>query len=75
MSIFVKCPVDYINGYIKYGGYKGYLDIPREDEKIFVENPVKYIIEHDLMEELEIYIDEVSIENVGKIYDVDWNVV
>ena len=74
MSIFVKCPVDYINGYIKYGGYKGYLDIPREDEKIFVEDPVKYIIEYDLVKEIEIYIYEVRIEDVGKIYDADWNV-
>ena len=63
--------VDYIMGYLRYGHYEGTIELTDEEYEEFTANPVEFIKEHRGDFDLELIVDDWSVEDVGDIYEVE----
>ena len=57
---------------MRYGHYEGKIQIPDEEWESFKADPKAWIDEHDAIDDLELLVDDWSIEVVGNICDVNW---
>ena len=73
VEVTVVANVDYIMGYLKYGHYEGTLRLTDEEYQEFLANPTSFVKDNrdKFMDDLELIVDDWSIEDVGDIYDVD----
>lgn len=72
--IQVNALTDYVTGYLRYGHYKGIIDLNDEEFEKFKQNPIKFLNEGDF--DLNFIIDDYrieDIEDIGEICDVEYN--
>ena len=73
-KVRIKAECDYLIGHLRYEHKEGILNIPDEDLDEFLKNPKEYLLENDLMCDLEFVIDDYEIDDyhIGevKVYPV-----
>lgn len=74
-KIYIEAPVDYIVGHLRYGHYEGEIELTDEEFEIFKENPNEAFDDLELKESLGLYVDDYSIDDIGKIYEINWEEV
>lgn len=71
-KVFIDAGVEYIQGYLRYGHYEGEIEIPNEEWESFKADPKAWIENNDALDNLELLVDDWSIEGVGGIDSVTW---
>lgn len=72
MKVFVEASLDYIMGHLRYGHYEGELEISEEDIEIFKNDPMKYIKDNQLQDDLNLVVDDYSVDGIGTIDEVSY---
>lgn len=73
MKINIRANLDYVVGFLRNGHLEGEVNISDEDYEEFKKDPIKYIKENDLRDEMELVIDNYRVEDYGEISEVDYN--
>jgi hypothetical protein len=73
VEVTVSANVDYIMGHLRYGHYEGTLRLTEEEYQEFMANPVPFVKANrdKFMDDLELIVDDWSVEDVGDIYEVE----
>lgn len=61
--------VEYVIGHLRYGHYKGTLDLTEEEVRKLQENP-NLLVDEDYIDDLDFEVDDYEIEGQGPIYEV-----
>lgn len=72
-TINLKIPVEYVQGYLRYGQYEGEINLSEKEFNIFKENPKDFIEKNHILEELDLQVTDWNIESTGDISSVEWN--
>ena len=67
----INASTDYVMGYLRYGHYKGLIDLNDEEFKEFEKNPINFLNKNNF--DLNFVVDDYCIEDMGKICDVKYN--
>lgn len=68
-------PLDYIAGHLRYGHLEGTLDLTEEEFKELEEDPLEFIDNNDILDDLDLIIDDYRVENWGGPTEVNYKVV
>lgn len=74
-KVKMRIDYDYIRGHLRYGHSEGIIDLTEEELRMLQENPKKTINELDLDCDLELKIDDYSIEEYGNISNIQFEVI
>lgn len=68
-------PLDYIAGHLRYGHLEGTLDLTEEEFKELEEDPLEFIDNNDILDDLDLIIDDYRVEDWGGPTEVNYKVV
>lgn len=68
-------PLEYVAGYIRYGHKEGILELTEEEFKELEKNPTDFIYNQDILCNLDLIIDDYSVEDYGGILEVNYEVI
>ena len=68
-------PLEYVAGHLRYGHKEGTLELTKEEFKELQENPLDFIYNQDILCNLNLVIDDYSVEDYGGILEVNYKVV
>lgn len=68
-------PLEYVAGHLRYGHKEGTLELTEEEFKELQENPLDFIYNQDILCDLNLVIDDYSVEDYGGILEVNYKVV
>lgn len=75
VKIRIDAEPEYVDGYIKYGHFKGEVELTEEEFKKFQNNPVEAFCEFELSSHLELVVDDYEIGIYGDIDQVNYEVI
>lgn len=67
----INALTDYVTGYLRYGHYKGIINLNDEEFEEFKQNPIKFLNEGDF--DLDFVVDGYCVEDIGEICDIEYN--
>lgn len=73
--VFIDAGLEYLIGHLRYGHYEGIVEFPDEDIEKFKEDPIKYISDKCLTDNLDIIVDDLEIDDHGEITDVNYKIL
>lgn len=68
-------PLEYVAGHLRYGHKEGILELTEEEFKELQENPLDFIYNQDILCDLNLVIDDYSVEDYGGILEVNYKVI
>lgn len=68
-------PLEYVSGHLRYGHKEGILELTEEEFNRLKEDPEEFIYEEDILENLNLIIDDYSIEDYGGIESINYEVI
>ena len=68
-------PLEYVIGYLRHGHKEGILELTEEEFKKLQENPLDFIYSQNILYDLDLVIDDYSVEDYGGILEVNYEVV
>ena len=68
-------PLEYVAGHLRYGHKEGTLELTEEEFKELQENPLDFIYNQDILCDLNLVIDDYSVEDYGGILEVNYKVI
>lgn len=68
-------PLEYVMGHLRYGHKEGVLELTEEEFKELQEDPLDFIYNQDILCDLDLIIDDYSVEDYGNIVEVNYEVV
>ena len=71
-KVFVSANVEYVMGHLRYGHYEGEIEIPDIEWDAFQANPKQWLKDNDGIDNLDLLIDDWSVDGVGDIDEVQW---
>ncbi len=74
-KIKFNIPLEYVAGHLRYGHMEGVLDLTEEEFKKLKEDPLKFIDDNDVLDNLELIIDDYRIDDWGGFTEVNYKVV
>ena len=74
-KVFINAPVEYLMGHLRYGHYEGTIELTDEEFEEFKKNPTGYCNNHNLDLDLDILVDDYSIDEIGDIERIHWREV
>lgn len=74
-KVSIQAGLEYVIGHLRYGHYEGVIEFPDEDIEKFKENPIKYIKDECLTDDLDIVIDDFEIDGYGNITGIDYQIL
>ena len=70
-KVQINALTDYVMGYLRYGHYKGLINLSDEEFKEFEKNPINFLNKNNF--DLNFVVDDYRIEDMGEICDVEYN--
>jgi len=68
-------PLEYVAGRLRYGHKEGILELTEEEFKELQKDPLDFIYNQDILCDLNLVIDDYSVEHYGGILEVNYKVV
>ena len=68
-------PLEYVSGHLRYGHKEGILELTEEKFNRLKEDPEEFVYEEDILENLNLIIDDYSIEDYGGIESINYEVI
>lgn len=68
-------PLEYVSGHLRYGHKEGILELTEEEFNRLKKDPEEFIYEEDILENLNLIIDDYSIEDYGGIESINYEVI
>lgn len=68
-------PLEYVAGRLRYGHLEGALDLTEEEFKELEEDPLEFVDNNDILDDLELIIDDYRIEDWGGLTEVNYKVI
>ena len=60
---------------MRYGHKEGTIKLTDNEFKEFEQNPTKFIVKHNILNELELFIDDYEVDDYGPIESINWEEV
>ena len=74
-KVKMRIDYDYIRGHLRYGHSEGVINLTEEELKMLQENPERAVNELGLDCDLELEIDDCSIEEYGNISNIQFKII
>ena len=74
-KVAITVDLDYIVGHLRYGHKEGTIKLTDDEFKEFEKNPTEFIDKHDILSELEFFIDDYEVDSYGPIDSINWEEV
>lgn len=68
-------PLEYVIGHLRYGHKEGVLELTAEEFERLQENPEEFIYEEKILPELDLIIDDYSVDDYGGIDSITYEVI
>lgn len=68
-------PLEYVAGHLRYGHKEGILELTEEEFNRLKEDPEEFVYEEDILENLNLIIDDYSIDDCGGIESINYEVI
>ena len=74
-KVIITVDLDYVVGHLRYGHKEGTIKLTDDEFKEFEKNPTDFIDKHDILSELEFFIDDYEVDSYGPIDSINWEEV
>ena len=74
-KVAITVDLDYVVGHLRYGHKEGTIKLTDDEFKEFEKNPTDFIDKHDILSELEFFIDDYEVDSYGPIDSINWEEV
>ena len=74
-KVAITVDLDYVVGHLRYGHKEGTIKLTDDEFKEFEKNPTEFIDKHDILNELEFFIDDYEVDSYGPIDSISWEEV
>ena len=74
-KVAITANLDYIDGHLRYGHKEGTIKLTEDEFREFEKNPTEFIDKHDILSELELFIDDYEVDSYGPIESINWEEV
>ena len=74
-KVAITVDLDYVGGHLRYGHKEGTIKLTDDEFKEFEKNPTDFIDKHDILSELEFFIDDYEVDSYGPIDSINWEEV
>ena len=74
-KVVITVDLDYVVGHLRYGHKEGTIKLTDDEFKEFEKNPTEFIDKHDILSELELFIDDYEVDSYGPIDSINWEEV
>ena len=74
-KVSITAELEYVVGHLRYGHKEGTIKLTDNEFKEFEKNPTEFIDKHDILSELELFIDDYEVDSYGPIESIGWEEV
>ena len=74
-KVSITADLEYVDGHLRYGHKEGTIKLTEDEFREFEKNPTEFIDKHDILSELELFIDDYEVDSYGPIESIDWEEV
>ena len=74
-KVSITAELEYVVGHLRYGHKEGTIKLTDNEFKEFEKNPTEFIDKHDILSELELFIDDYEVDSYGPIDSINWEEV
>lgn len=67
--------LEYVIGHLRYGHKEGILELTAEEFERLQKNPKEFIYEEEILHDLDLIIDDYSVEDYGGIDNIKYEVI
>ena len=75
LKVKFNIPLEYVTGHLRYGHKEGVLELTAEEFNRLKEDPEEFVYEEDILENLNLVIDDYSVEDYGGIDSIEYEVI
>ena len=74
-KIAIAANLEYVIGHLRCGHKEGTIKLTDDEFKEFEQNPYNFVSKHNILNELELFIDDYMVDDYGPIESIDWEEV
>ena len=71
-KVSITADLEYVDGYLRHRHKEGTIKLTENEFREFEKNPTEFIDKHDILSELELFIDDYEVDSYGPIESIDW---
>ena len=74
-KVSITVDLEHVDGHLRYGHKEGTIKLTEDEFREFEKNPTEFIDKHDILSELELFIDDYEVDSYGPIDFINWEEV
>ena len=71
-KVAIAANLEYVIGHLRCGHKEGTIKLTDDEFKEFEQNPYNFVSKHNILNELELFIDDYMVDDYGPIESIDW---